>query len=48
MLGAWLNGVGLGEYEALYRKREIDVDVLPDLTEADLRDHPTDARGPSS
>jgi class 3 adenylate cyclase/tetratricopeptide (TPR) repeat protein len=32
----WLNGVGLGQYEALFREHEIDADVLPDLTEADL------------
>ena len=32
----WLNSVGLGQYEALFREHEIDADVLPDLTEADL------------
>ncbi len=32
----WLNGVGLGQYEALFREHEIDADVLTDLTEADL------------
>ena len=32
----WLNGIGLGQYEALFREHEIDADVLPDLTEADL------------
>ena len=32
----WLNGIGLGEYEALFREHEIDADVLPDLVEADL------------
>ncbi len=32
----WLNGIGLRQYEALFREHEIDADVLPDLTEADL------------
>jgi predicted ATPase/class 3 adenylate cyclase len=32
----WLNGIGLGQYEALFREHEIDADVLPDLTEADF------------
>ena len=32
----WLNGIGLGQYEALFREHEIDADVLTDLTEADL------------
>ena len=32
----WLKALGLGQYEALFREHEIDADVLPDLTEADL------------
>ena len=32
----WLNAIDLGQYEALFREHEIDADVLPDLTEADL------------
>ena len=32
----WLKALGLGQYEALFREQEIDADVLPDLTEADL------------
>jgi class 3 adenylate cyclase len=32
----WLNGIGLGQYEALFREHEIDADVLPDVVEADL------------
>jgi SAM domain (Sterile alpha motif) len=32
----WLNAIGLGQYEALFREHEIDADVLPDLTDADL------------
>ena len=35
-IGQWLNGIGLGQYEALFREHEIDAEVLPDLTEADL------------
>ncbi len=35
-IGQWLNAIGLGQYEALFREHEIDADVLPDLTEADL------------
>jgi class 3 adenylate cyclase/predicted ATPase len=34
--GEWLKGLGLGQYEATFREHEIDADVLPDLTEADL------------
>ena len=32
----WLNGIGLGQYETLFREQAIDADVLPDLTETDL------------
>jgi class 3 adenylate cyclase/predicted ATPase len=35
-LGEWLKGLGLGQYEATFREHEIEADVLPDLTEADL------------
>jgi Adenylate and Guanylate cyclase catalytic domain/SAM domain (Sterile alpha motif) len=35
-LGGWLRGLGLGQYEAAFRESEIDADVLPELTEADL------------
>src|SRR5208337_1004258 len=35
-VGEWLKGIGLGQYEATFRAHDIDVDVLPDLTEADL------------
>jgi class 3 adenylate cyclase len=35
-VGEWLNGLGLGQYEATFREHEIDADVLADLTEADL------------
>jgi hypothetical protein len=35
-VGEWLKGLGLGQYEATLRAHDIDVDVLPDVTEADL------------
>jgi hypothetical protein len=35
-VGEWLKGVGLGQYEATFREHEIDPEVLPELTEADL------------
>ena len=33
-VGAWLRGLGLGQYETTFRESEIDAEVLPDLTEA--------------
>jgi len=35
-VGGWLRGLGLGQYEALFRASEIDADVLPELTEVDF------------
>ena len=35
-VGAWLRNLGLGRYEAAFRENEIDAEVLPDLTDADL------------
>jgi class 3 adenylate cyclase/tetratricopeptide (TPR) repeat protein len=35
-IGAWLEGLGLGQYEGLFRENEIDAEVLPELTESDL------------
>jgi class 3 adenylate cyclase len=35
-VGEWLKGIGLSQYEATFRAHDIDVDVLPDMTEADL------------
>jgi hypothetical protein len=35
-IGAWLVGLGLGQYEGLFRENEIDVEVLPELSESDL------------
>ena len=34
----WLRSLGLGQYEALFRASEIDVDILPELTDADLKE----------
>jgi class 3 adenylate cyclase/predicted ATPase len=35
-VGDWLRSLGLGQYEAVFRESEIDLDVLPELTNADL------------
>jgi class 3 adenylate cyclase/predicted ATPase len=35
-VGAWLRNLGLGQYEVAFRENEIDVEVLPDLTDVDL------------
>jgi hypothetical protein len=35
-IGAWLRDQGLGQYEATFRQNEIEVDILPELTEPDL------------
>src|SRR5258708_2255444 len=35
-VGAWLRNLELGQYEAAFREHEIDGEVLPDLTDADL------------
>jgi class 3 adenylate cyclase/predicted ATPase len=35
-VGTWLRNLGLGQYEVAFRENEIDVEVLPDLTDADL------------
>jgi hypothetical protein len=35
-IGSWLRGLGLGQYEAVFRENEIEADVLSDLTELDL------------
>jgi class 3 adenylate cyclase len=37
-VGEWLSGLGLGRYEANFRKDKIDADVLPQLTADDLKD----------
>src|ERR1700733_2763117 len=35
-VGAWLEELGLGQYQALFADQAIDSDVLPDLTDDDL------------
>jgi class 3 adenylate cyclase/predicted ATPase len=35
-IAAWLRDLGLERYESAFRESEIDVEVLPELTEADL------------
>ena len=35
-VAAWLRDLGLGQYEGRFRESEIEADVLPELTEADL------------
>src|SRR5262244_3207484 len=37
-LAVWLQSLGLEQYEAAFRENEIDESVLPDLTEAHLRE----------
>ena len=37
-IGAWLRGLGLGQYEATFRESEIEADVLPELTDQHLKD----------
>ncbi len=34
----WLQGLGLAKYSGLFAENEIGLDVLPDLTEVDLKD----------
>src|SRR5271166_4239917 len=35
-VGVWLRGLGLEQYEALFRENDIDAEVLSDLTDSDL------------
>ena len=37
-VGAWLRGLGLGEYEATFRENAINEKVLPNLTAEDLKE----------
>src|SRR5271169_1818405 len=37
-VGEWLQGLGLGQYEAAFRESEIEPDVLPELTDQHLKD----------
>jgi hypothetical protein len=35
-IGTWLDKLGPGQYRSLFAEHEIDLDVLPELTEDDL------------
>src|SRR5262249_48759883 len=37
-IGGWLQSLGLGQYEAVFRENAIEADVLHDLTEDHLRE----------
>ena len=37
-IAAWLDGLGLGQYEQAFRDNEIDARILPSLTAEDLKD----------
>jgi hypothetical protein len=37
-VGTWLRGLGLGEYEAAFRRNRVDAALLPSLTTEDLKD----------
>ena len=37
-VGNWLRGLGLEQYEALFRESDIDPEVLPELTDQHLKD----------
>ena len=37
-IGAWLRGLGLERYEQAFQQGEVDAEVLPELTDADLRE----------
>ena len=37
-VGAWLRGLGLGQYEPAFRDNEVDAEILPRLTADDLKE----------
>jgi hypothetical protein len=37
-VGGWLRGLGLGQYETNFRDNKINADLLPRLTNDDLKD----------
>lgn len=37
-VGEWLNGLGLGQYEAAFRENDVSAALLPNLTADDLKD----------
>ncbi len=34
----WLNGLGLGQYSAVFEENAVEVHILPDLTDTDLKE----------
>jgi class 3 adenylate cyclase len=44
-VGGWLRGLGLGQYETNFRDNKIDADLLPRLTNDDLKDIGVSALG---
>ena len=44
-VAAWLNGIGLGQYLSAFEEHEIQVHLLPDLTDGDLRELGVNALG---
>ena len=44
-VGGWLRGLGLGHYEANFRDNKINADLLPRLTNDDLKDIGVSALG---
>ena len=44
-VGGWLRGLGLGQYETNFRDNKIDADLLPQLTDAGLKDIGVSALG---
>src|SRR6516165_8127696 len=44
-VGGWLRGLGLGQYETNFRDNKIDADLLPRLTNDDLKDVGVSALG---
>ena len=44
-LGGWLRGLGLGQYEANFRDNKVNADLLPRLTNDDLKDIGVSALG---
>ncbi len=35
-IARWLEGLGLGQYASVFEENDIDIEVLPDLDDADL------------
>ena len=44
-VAGWLRGLGLGEYETNFRDNKINADLLPRLTNDDLKDIGVSALG---